>query len=346
MTLMQSSGKVFIGIDSGATTSKVAAVRGDGSFVSMELLQRSTNSSAGPSGVIEAWMNLIAEFLGQHQIHWDQVGGVGLAVPGPRRSYGILDLSPNMPASFAGWNVEEDLGNALLKASGRSLPLSLGNDGNFGGVAEAAQARAGGKGAVVMLAPGSGLGGAFVDGNGLPLDGDTLAGMEVGHMPAPLHLLDVKPYPCGCGRTWGCYEVYTSLAGLPYLLEDALKRYPDHPLATATGTPKEKALSLRGLAQKNDALALELFDLQAKAMGLLVANLAMAVDPDAYVIGGGLMDPHATTDSFRARYLGILTETARTYLWPTQKQRLRVVPASLGELSQAIGAALVALYRA
>ena len=343
---MTPSGKIFLGIDSGATTSKVAAVHPDGSALTMDLLQHPTNSAAGPSGVIAAWMSLIGEFLGQHGLHWDQIGGVGVAVPGPRRSYGVLDISPNMPASFAGWNVEQDLAAALRAAAGRDLPLSLGNDGNFGGVAEAARARGNGKGAVVMLAPGSGLGGAYVDGQGLPLDGDTLAGMEVGHMPAPLHLLGVDAYPCGCGRTWGCYEVYTSLAGLPFLLENALSRYPGHPLANAAGSPKEKALALRGLAQQDDPLALELFDLQAKAMGLLVANLAMVVDPDTYVIGGGLMDPHATSESFRARYLGILTDTASTYLWPTQRARLRVIPASLGELSQAIGAALVALYRA
>ena len=40
-------------------------------------------------------------------------------------------------------------------------------------------------------------------------------------MPAPLHLLGLEAYPCGCGRTWGCVEVYTSLAGLPHLLERA-----------------------------------------------------------------------------------------------------------------------------
>lgn len=342
---MKSGRNIFLGIDSGATTSKAAAVRGDGSLVTMDLLQRPTQSAAGPAGVIRAWMDLLGEFLALHGIHWDDVGGVGLAVPGPRRSYGVLDVSPNLPPSFGGWDVEADMAAALFAESGRRLPLALGNDGNFGGVAEAARARGEGRGAVVLLAPGSGLGGAYIDGNGLPLDGDTLAGMEVGHMPAPLHLLGVPAYPCGCGRSWGCYEVYTSLAGLPYLLEAALPRYPDHPLVTAAGTPKEKAMSLRGMAQKEDPLALELFDLQAKAMGLLVANLAMAVDPETYVIGGGLMDPHSTSESFRARYLGILTETARDHLWPTQKRRLRVVPATLGELSQAIGAALVALYR-
>ena len=95
-------------------------------------------------------------------------------------------------------------------------------------------------------------------------------------MPAPLHLLDAKPYTCGCGRTWGCVEMYTTLAGLPYLLEEALHRYPDHELTKSTTTLRQKALALRGLAQKGDPLAVEIFDFQARALGLHVASLAMA----------------------------------------------------------------------
>ena len=203
-----------------------------------------------------------------------------------------------------------------------------------------------GKGTVLMLAPGSGLGCAYIDHHGLPLDGDTLAGMEGAHMPAPLHLLNVPAYPCGCGRTWGCVEVYTCLAGLPYLLAEKLEKYPDHPLAKSTAAPKEKALSLRGLAQKGDPLAVEIFDFQAKAMGIHIANLCMALDPTFVVIGGGLMDPESTTDAFRERYLRIIRESAEPYFWKAQKGRITIVPATLGDLSQAIGAALVALYKA
>jgi glucokinase len=63
------------------------------------------------------------------------------------------------------------------------------------------------------------------------------------------------------------------------------------------------------------------------------------------VIGGGLMDPESTTEAFRSRYLKIIAETATPYLWPAQRTTLTIVPASLGDLSQAIGAALVALYK-
>ncbi len=225
------------------------------------------------------------------------------------------------------------------------MPLSVENDGNMGGVAEAHRVRGSGTGTVVLLAPGSGLGCAYVDQHGLPLDGDFFAGMEAGHMPAPLHELKVKPYPCGCGRTWGCIEVYTCLAGLPYLLEERLPAFPDHELARSGRPMRERALALRGLAQKGDRLAQELFDLQARAMGYHVANLAMALDPKYVIIGGGLMDPEATTAAFRDRYLRIVRETAAPNLWPAQRTGMSIVPAALGDLSQAIGAALVALFQ-
>jgi predicted NBD/HSP70 family sugar kinase len=336
---------VFIGTDSGATTSKTGGVWADGSIISTKLLQSSTNSQLGTEAVVKGWVQGVVGFLAENNLTWNQVKGVGLALPGPYQRYGVLDRSANLPKSFEGWDFFADYGKALAVAAQQPVPLVVGNDGNFGGVGEAHRVRGDRKVSVLMLAPGSGLGCAFVDQNGLPLDGDTLAGMEGAHMPAPLHLLGgVRAYPCGCGRDWGCVEPYTTISGLPYLLEDILKRHPSHELATAGGTTKEKVLSLRSRAQKGDALALEIFDFQARALGLHVANLAMALDPEFVVIGGGLMDPEATTPEFRERYLRILREAAMPYLWPAQRERMRIVPATLGELSQAIGAALVALF--
>ncbi len=74
------------------------------------------------------------------------------------------------------------------------------------------------------------------------------------------------------------------------------------------------------------------------------AALTMALDAEFVVIGGGLMDPESTTEEFRSRYLRILRENMEPMLWPAQRGRITVVPAALGDLSQAIGAALVALY--
>jgi glucokinase len=330
---------VFVGTDGGATTSKTGAVWADGRTVSTRLLQRPTGSADGPLAVVHGWVEGISQYLGQNGLDWDGVGGVGLAIPGPYQRYGVFDRSPNLPESFAGFDVHTAYAGALAERAGRAVPLVVGNDGNMGGVAEAHLVRGQTSSTVLMLAPGSGLGCAYIDTRGLPLDGDTLAGMEGAHMPAPLHLLNARPYPCGCGRAWGCVEVYTTLSGLPHLLAERL----DGPLSPAE--LKQRAFGLRGLAQKGDALACEIFDFQARALGLHVATLAMALDPAFVVIGGGLMDPESTSEPFRERYLRIVRHSALPYLWPAQRERLSVVPAALGDLSQAIGAGLVALYQ-
>lgn len=335
---------IFIGTDSGATTSKTCGVYEDGTPVTLNLAQSSTNSQLGTRAVVDGWVEGVEKFLIENHLEWSQIGGVGLAIPGPYLSYGVLDRTANLPAAFEGWHFLEDYSAAIESRAGRKIPLVAGNDGNLGGVAEAAKVRGTKKAGVIMLAPGSGLGAAYINADGLPLDGDTLAGMEAGHMPAPLHLLGLPVFKCGCGRDWGCFEAYTSISGLGQYLDYLLPKYADHPFHASDKPLKEKTLSLRTLAQNDDPLALEIFDFQAKALGIHIANLSMALDAEFVVIGGGLIDPDSTTPAFRERYLGGIRAAANPWLFPVQRRTIKILPASLGELSQSIGAALVALY--
>ncbi len=334
---------IFIGTDSGATTSKTGGIYADGTPISHQLRQSSTNSVGGTAAVIAGWVEGVKGFMADNDLSWDQVRGVGLALPGPYQAYGVLDKSANLPDSFIGWNFLAEYGAALSAEAGRPIHVATGNDGDLGGVGEAHAVRGERKVGVVLLAPGSGLGCAYVNADGLHLAGDNFAGMEAGHMPAPLHLLGNPPvYTCGCGKGWGCIEAYTTISGLPQLLRDTLKRYPDHEFATSDATEKEKVLSLRTRAQQGDPLALDIFDFQAKALGLHAANLIIALDPAYVVIGGGLIDPESTTAEFRQRYLDGIRNAALPYLFPRQREQVQFVPATLGELSQCIGAALVA----
>jgi len=337
--------KIFIGTDCGATTSKIGAVWEDGTPVTTDLLQRPTNSNLGKQGVLDSWLTGITDFLSINSLQWDQVRGVGLAMPAPFLRFGVVDKPSNMSAIFEGWDVYSDFSKELSQKTHREIPLAVGNDGNYGGVAEAQRVRGKSNLTVLMLVPGSGLGGAYIGPDGLPLEGDNLAGMELGHMPAVLQNLDTVPYPCGCGRDWGCVEVYTAISGLPYLLEERRNKFPNHFLFKSDRPDKEKVLELRGLAQQKDELAMDIFDFQAKVMGMHIANLYMSLDPGIVVIGGGLMDPNATTQEFRDRYIHIVIDTATPYLWKSQQTKIKVVPATLGDLSQAIGSALVALYK-
>jgi glucokinase len=96
------SASIYIGTDGGATTSKVGGVWSDGSVISTKLLQSSTNSTQGPEAVVRSWVDTIDRYLADNSLTWDQVRGVGLAVPGPFQRYGVFDHSANLPDSFTG----------------------------------------------------------------------------------------------------------------------------------------------------------------------------------------------------------------------------------------------------
>ena len=112
---------IFIGTDSGATTSKTGGVHADGSLISTQLRQSSTNSQAGTAAVVRGWIEGANGFLAEHGLGWDQVGGVGLALPGPYLSYGVMGRAANLPPSFQGWDFRADYAAALayiLKLNG------------------------------------------------------------------------------------------------------------------------------------------------------------------------------------------------------------------------------------
>src|SRR5271170_2682728 len=120
---MSSTRKIFIGTDSGATTTKFAAVWEDGEAITTKLLQRSTGSEKGREAVVSGWVAGITEFLAQNHLVWSQVEAVGLAIPGPYERYGVFGRTPNLPASFSGWDVHKDYSAALVKQAGRPVPL-------------------------------------------------------------------------------------------------------------------------------------------------------------------------------------------------------------------------------
>ena len=58
--------KVFLGTDSGATTSKTSGVWEDGSPISLNLAQSSTNSQLGTRAVVDGWVEGVEKFLAEN----------------------------------------------------------------------------------------------------------------------------------------------------------------------------------------------------------------------------------------------------------------------------------------
>ncbi len=112
---------VYIGTDGGATTSKVAGVWTNGEAVSTKLLQRPTNGEAGPEARSCTWTDAITDYLSTNGLSWSDVRGVGLAIPGPYERYGVFGHSPNLPPSFAGFDVHTGYERSLeRRLAGRS----------------------------------------------------------------------------------------------------------------------------------------------------------------------------------------------------------------------------------
>ena len=125
-----------------------------------------------------------------------------------------------------------------------------------------------------------------------------------------------------------------------------MKTYIDCWISTATTLFSQ---ALAGEPQLTELESIPALDagqaFAAEISGDIAGKFTVALDPGIVVIGGGLMDHEVTTPEFRERYLRIIGETAAPYLWPAQRATIKIIPAVLGELSQAIGAALVALYQ-
>jgi predicted NBD/HSP70 family sugar kinase len=118
---------------------------------------------------------------------------------------------------------------------------------------------------------------------------------ELGHVWIPMDGLlgEGQPVPsCNC-RLSGDAESVASLTGIQKnLLPYWLSRYPDHPLAQVSLA--DAAKQVRGYGESGDPLALRIFTQQAMAIGRLFTIAANFTDPDAYFVGGGVVEaaPH------------------------------------------------------
>jgi predicted NBD/HSP70 family sugar kinase len=141
---------------------------------------------------------------------------------------------------------------------------------------------------------GTGLGGGVIEGGRIVSGAAGMAG-ELGHVHIPMEGLldgDQATPSCNCGF-FGDAESVASLTGIERnLLPHWLAKFPDHPLA-AEGSVATAAKLVRGLGEAGDPLAVKIFEQQATAIGRLFTIAANFTDPDAYFVGGGVVQASA-----------------------------------------------------
>ena len=261
------------GIDLGGTTAKIGLFTTSGAL--LEKWEVPTDTSNAGEHILE---NLAAAILGkmkEQSIDPEQVEGVGIGVPGPVQNASVV---PIVCANLGGWGEQ----NVSARLSGLldGLKVLVGNDANVAALGEIWMGAAKGCSSAVMVTLGTGVGGGVIVNNHV-IDGTHGAGGEIGHLTVNRHETAV----CGCGKK-GCLEQYSSATGVVRCMKKLLDENPDTP-CVLRGTDFV-AKDVFDAARSGDALAAREVDEMADTLGMALASIAATVDPEAFLVGGGV----------------------------------------------------------
>ena len=297
--------EVVVGLDNGGTAINATVLDCTGRFLVDRLVETPSRVGEGPAVAIEALNHALARVLSLAGFERAAVRAVGLDTPGPASADGVISTRGAVNFADPAWR-GFDVRGALEARLG--LPVIYNNDANAASLyahhmhfgAEAPRRSS------VALIVGTGLGGGVVESGRVVRGAAGMAG-EFGHIQIPMDglLAPGQPTPvCNCGLA-GDGESVASLTGIEKnLLPYWLTRFPEHPLHAAA-TARQAAIQVRGHAAAGDQMALEIFRQQAIALGRLFTIAANFTDPDAYFLGGGVVE---TTPSFCDWFLATVSE--------------------------------------
>ncbi|MGL4606629.1 MAG: ROK family protein [Eubacteriaceae bacterium] len=255
-----------IGIDLGGTSIKGGLVDATGKI--LKEVACPTRVSLGYTAILEDICHLVKELMDFSKNEETQVG---IGVPGilSKDSQSILNC-PNL-----------QLKNVSLKADLEKkldLEVFLVNDATAACIAEAAHGSSYGKNNSVMLTLGTGVGGGVIINNQV-ITGAHGVASEVGHM-----LVGKNFYACGCGKN-GCLETFSSATALVRFCRMGIEE-GENSLLKDQENFDAKAIFEAG--KEGDLLALSGINRLANYLGLAISNINDLIDPDIFVIGGGL----------------------------------------------------------
>ncbi len=295
---------VVVGLDNGGTTNNATVVDPAGRFLVPGLLEHPSRVREGPDAAIQALHSSFTGVLQATELTASDVRAVGLCSPGPASATGIISRRGSTNFVHPAWR-GFDLRSAVEDRLG--VPVVYNNDGNAAGLY--AHHRQFGTGASsrssVSVVIGTGLGGGVVE-QGQVVTGATGTAGELGHVSIPMAGLlepDQPVPPCNCGQSGDAESVASLTAIETSLLPYWLTRVPDHQLA---GVPlPDAARRVRGLGEAGDPLATAIFRQQAIAVGRLLTIVANILDPDAYFVGGGVVE---AAPAFREWFVATVRE--------------------------------------
>lgn len=310
--------KYCFGIDVGGTTVKMGLFTTEGEL--LDKWEIPTRKEDGGAYILNDVAASVEAKLAEKNIAKDDVAGAGIGVPGPTLDTGYISICVNL-----GWK-DKNPANELSELL--SIPVKAGNDANVAALGE--MWKGGGEGYldVVLLTLGTGVGGGIII-NGEIAPSHRGVGGELGH-------ITVNPdeeATCNCGNH-GCLEQYASATGVVRIAKKLLAASKEESSLRTLETVTAK--DVFDAAKAGDHLAVEAVEVLGKYLGLVVANVALTVDPDVFVIGGGVSKAGQVL-------IDVITKYYHKFAKIIGDNKAKVVLAKLGNDAGIYGAARMVL---
>ncbi|MDD5993735.1 MAG: ROK family glucokinase [Clostridiales bacterium] len=297
--------KFYIGVDVGGTSIKMGMFSHTGELLEKWEIPTRVDEDEDTDRILPD----IAESIEEKRAEKNgNIVGIGLGIPGPVTNDGVVLKCANI--HWPVFNVKEKLFDLTGVAN-----IRVGNDANVAALGEMWKGGGRGYDSIVMVTLGTGVGGGVILG-GKILTGTQGAAGEIGHLTVEYG----EEETCNCGKK-GCLEQYASATGIVRMAKKQMS-----PQSSLAKLEEVTAKDIFDAAKAGDEYALHVVDEFARYLGVALANVAQILDPEAFVIGGGV-----------ARAGSIITEKVDKYYDENVMFALRDKQFHLAELGNDAG---------
>lgn len=309
------SEQIYVGVDLGGTAIKVGICDTEGRL--LQTFEGPTEVAKGPDTVIDNIENYIRRIVEESPYDWSQVAGIGAGVAGfTNVKEGVILLAPNV--GFKDVPIRAILEERLGK------PVKIDNDANVAALGEAWSGAGKGIDNCVCYTLGTGVGGGIII-NGKIVQGFSGMAGELGHIAV---IPDLEAIQCGCGKM-GCLETVSSATGIIRMAKDAVERGDRTSLSLVEDIAAKDVFDA---AKAGDEVAVRIISRAAFYLGKSMAAVAVTLNPERFIIGGGLSKAgEFLFEQIRETFMKLTPEPVT--------RGVSIVPAELGNDAGMIGAA-------
>lgn len=263
-------GKYCFGVDVGGTTVKMGFFDTEGNL--LEKWEIPTRTEEGGKNILPDVAESILDKIKEREVSREEIIGVGIGAPGPIDGRGTVYNAVNL--GWGTFSIKNELQSLL------NISVEAGNDANVAALGEMWKGGGQGHSSLVAVTLGTGVGGGIIA-DGRILSGATGAAGEIGH----IHVMDGETERCNCGN-YGCLEQYTSATGIVRLAKRRLAK--DDKPSTLRNHQEISAKTVFDAVKEGDELAVEVAEQFGEILGKALADIAGVVNPEIFVIGGGV----------------------------------------------------------